>query len=127
MKEGEKRRSRQKKEAAREMPGGRLAAQLKFISTETSGTKQIGKKKVKKTFFFKQSFSDDKLPTRHLMSVFAPEFVFLHRRGSELMEFPKVFFGGEKEKQLLCSPPSHRAETEIQPLGAAGRIFFARS
>lgn len=59
MKEGEKRRNCQKEEAARWNPGGRLAAELKFITTE-------------------RFFSDDKLPTSHIMSIFAPEFVFLH-------------------------------------------------
>lgn len=40
MKEGEKRRSRQKEETAREKAGGRLVAELKFITTETIGTQQ---------------------------------------------------------------------------------------
>lgn len=121
MKEGEKRRSRQKE---------RRQAAVWWLSSSSSRLKPAAqriKQKNSKSVFFEQSFSDDKLPTRHLMSIFAPEFVFLHRRGSELMEFPKVFFGGEKEKQRLFSPPPHTAEIEIQPLGAAGRIFCARS
>lgn len=60
---------------------------LYFIKGETCITQTREQVKV----FFKQSFSDDKLPTRYLIkAVYSPVCVF-HRRGSELMELPKVW------------------------------------
>lgn len=56
MKEGEKRRSRQEEEATRGNPDSRLAAELKFITTETSSTQNRNKKKVKDFFFFQTIF-----------------------------------------------------------------------
>lgn len=41
--------------------------------------------------FFKQSFLDDKLPTRYLIKAVYSRVCVFHRRGSELMELPKVW------------------------------------
>lgn len=58
-----------------------------FIKGETCITQTREQVQV----FFKQSFLDDKLPTRYLIKAVYSWVCVFHRRGSELMELPKVW------------------------------------
>lgn len=121
MKEGEKRRSRQKER--RQAAVWRLSSSLSQLKPAAQKIKQ----KKSKSVFLEQSFSDDKLPTRHLMSIFAPEFVFLHRRGSELMEFPKVFFfwgGGERKAAFVFPAVAHSRGRDPTSRGSGENILY---
>lgn len=60
------------------------------------------------------------------MSIFAPEFVFLHRRRSTLMELPKVFLEGKKKEAALLFPAVAAQSRDRNPTscGSGENIFL---
>lgn len=58
------------------------------------------------------------------MSIFAPEFVFLHRRRSTLMELPKVFLEGKKKEAALLFPAVAQSRDRNPTSWGSGENIF---